>query len=121
MEYTMETRFYQTQELDLQRIAQALVLEYQAHGFEAQQFGTAEQVLVQLKKESTLRAITGFNKALGISLQKVSGGTAVDHGSSRGRDATERCARCPQLHRSKGTRTAAVCANGSSPSEFLAQ
>ncbi len=25
----METRFYQTQELDLQRIAQALVLEYQ--------------------------------------------------------------------------------------------
>ena len=33
----METRFYQTQEIDLQRIAQALVLEYQAHGFEAQQ------------------------------------------------------------------------------------
>ena len=77
----METRFYQTQELDLQRIAQALVLEYQAHGFEAQQFGTPEQVLVQLKKESTLRAITGFNKALGISLQKVSGGTLVRVGA----------------------------------------
>ncbi len=77
----METRFYQTQELDLQRIAQALVLEYQAHGFEAQQFGTAEQVLVQLKKESTLRAITGFNKALGISLQKVSGGSLVRVGA----------------------------------------
>ncbi len=77
----METRFYQTQELDLQRIAQALVLEYQAHGFEAQQFGTPEQVLVQLKKESALRAITGFNKALGISLQKVSGGTLVRVGA----------------------------------------
>jgi hypothetical protein len=77
----METRFYQTQELDLQRIAQALALEYQAHGFEAQQFGTPEQVLVQLKKESTLRAITGFNKALGISLQKVSGGTLVRVGA----------------------------------------
>ena len=77
----METRYYQTQELDLQRIAQALVLEYQAHGFEAQQFGTAEQVLVQLKKESTLRAITGFNKALGISLQKVSGGSLVRVGA----------------------------------------
>lgn len=77
----METHFYQTQELDLQRIAQALVLEYQAHGFEAQQSGTPEQVLVQLKKESTLRAITGFNKALGISLQKVSGGTLVRVGA----------------------------------------
>lgn len=77
----METRFYQTQEVDLQRIAQALVFEYQAHGFEAQQFGTPEQVLVQLKKESALRAITGFNKALGISLQKVSGGTLVRVGA----------------------------------------
>jgi hypothetical protein len=80
-EENMETRFYQTQELDLQRIAQALVLEYQAHGFEAQQFGTPEQVLVQLKKESALRAITGFNKALGISLHKLSGGTLVRVGA----------------------------------------
>jgi len=32
----METRFYQTQDLDLQRIAQALVLEYQSKGYEAQ-------------------------------------------------------------------------------------
>ncbi len=76
----METRFYQTQGIDLQRIAQALEYEYQAQGYEAQQAGTPEQVIIQLRKESTLRAITGFNKALGISLQKVQGGTLVKVG-----------------------------------------
>jgi hypothetical protein len=77
----METRFYQTQEVDLQRIAQALLYEYQTQGYEAQQAGTPEQVIIQLRKESTLRAITGFNKALGISLQKVQGGTLVKVGA----------------------------------------
>jgi len=77
----METRFYQTQAIDLQRIAQALMYEYQAQGYEAQQAGTPEQVIIQLRKESTLRAITGFNKALGITLQKVQGGTLVKVGA----------------------------------------
>ena len=77
----METRFYQTQDLNLQGIAQALVLEYQAQGYEAQHFGNVEQVTIQLKKESTLRAITGFNKALGISFQRLNQGTLVRVGA----------------------------------------
>jgi hypothetical protein len=76
----METRLYQTQDIDLQRIAQALMYEYQAQGYETQQVGTPEQVLIQLKKESTLRALTGFNKALAVTLQKVQGGTLVKVG-----------------------------------------
>ncbi len=44
----METRFYQTRDLDLQGIAHALVLEYQAQGFEAQQFGDINQMIIQL-------------------------------------------------------------------------
>lgn len=76
----METRFYQTQELDFQRIGQALVFEYQAHGYEVQQFGNSEQVTIQLRKESTLRSIVGFNKALGITLQHINGGTLVQVG-----------------------------------------
>jgi hypothetical protein len=76
----METRFYQTQHIDLQRITQALVSEYQMLGYEIQQVGTPEQVLIQLKKESTLRALTGFNKALALTLQKVQGGTLVNVG-----------------------------------------
>lgn len=77
----METRFYQTQDLNLQGIAQALVFEYQGQGYQAQQFGDLNQVYVQLKKESTLRAITGFDKALTISLQRINGGTLVKVGA----------------------------------------
>ena len=77
----MEALFYQTQDLDLQAIAQALALEYQAKGYEAQQFGDMNNVTVQLKHESTLRTITGFNKALAVSLQRVEGGTLVRVGA----------------------------------------
>ena len=77
----MEALFYQTQDLDLPAIAQALVLEYQAKGYEAQQFGDMNNVTVQLRHESTLRTITGFNKALAVSLQRVQGGTLVKVGA----------------------------------------
>ena len=77
----METRFYQTQEIAIPPIAQALVLEYQAKGYEAQHFGDVTHTTVQLKKESTLRAITGFNKVLAISFQLVDGGVLVNVGA----------------------------------------
>ena len=77
----MEALFYQAPNLDLQAIAQALVLEYQAKGYEAQQFGDMNNVTVQLRQESTLRMITGFNRALAISLQRVQGGTFVRVGA----------------------------------------
>jgi hypothetical protein len=77
----MEALFYQTQDLDLPAIAQSLELEYQAKGYEAQHFGDLNNIYVQLKHESTLRAITGFNKALAISLQRVESGTFVRVGA----------------------------------------
>ena len=77
----MEALFYQTQDLDLRAIAQALVLEYQAKGFEAQQFGDMNNVTVQLRHESTLRTITGFNKALAIIMERVQNGTFVRVGA----------------------------------------
>jgi len=78
----MKTRIYATQYLEVQTIAQALVSEYQAQGFEAQQFGDDNQASVQLKKESTLRTITGFNKALGITFQRSGDETIVQVGAS---------------------------------------
>ena len=77
----METRYYQTQEITFQPLAQALVVEYQAQGYEAQHFGDVNQTTVQLKKESTLRAITGFDKVLAISLQRVDDGLLVKVGA----------------------------------------
>lgn len=77
----METRLYQTHDLNLQMLAEALVFEYRAQGYEAQNFGDANQAVVQLKKESTLRTITGLNKALTISLQRLNEGTMVKVGA----------------------------------------
>lgn len=77
----METRFYQTQEIDLPRIAQALVYEYQIQGYETQKADTDEQIIIQLRKENTLRTITGLNKALSITLEKVQRGTLVKVGA----------------------------------------
>jgi hypothetical protein len=67
----MEALFYQTQDLDLAAIAQALVLEYQAKGHEAQKIGDSNNMTVQLKQENTLRMITGFNKAPAVSLERL--------------------------------------------------
>ena len=46
----METRFYQTQEIAIPVIAQVLVYEYQAQGYQAQHFGDFNMTTVQLKK-----------------------------------------------------------------------
>jgi hypothetical protein len=47
----------------------------------AQFFLHMNNVTVQLKQESTLRTITGFNKALAISLQSIQSGTFVGVGA----------------------------------------
>jgi hypothetical protein len=78
----METRFYQqTQGISIPTIAQALVTEYQAQGYEAQQFGDLNQTTVQLKKANTLRTITGFDKALAIAFERIDGGVLVKVGA----------------------------------------
>lgn len=77
----METRFYPTQALEFQSIGQALVFEYQAKGYQAQQFGNPDHITVQLKKEDALRTITGFKKVLGVSFQRTNGGTLIQVGA----------------------------------------
>ena len=77
----MEALFYQTQDLNLQGIAEGLVLEYRSKGYEAQHFGDINHVTVQLRQENTLRTITGLNKALAVSLERVQGGTLVRVGA----------------------------------------
>jgi hypothetical protein len=77
----MESRIYQTRDLDFQKIGDSLVTEYQEKGFEAQHFGDSNLSIVQLKKENTLRSITGLNKALGISFQRTGDETLVQVGA----------------------------------------
>ena len=84
----METRYYETKEITLPPNAQALVVEYLAQGYKAQHFGNVNLATVQLKKENTLRTVTGFDKALAISLQRVNGGVS----ESRNADSVDQIA-----------------------------
>lgn len=82
----METRFYQTCDLDLQKIAAAVSFEYRAQGFDVHQFDDANQTMLQLRKDTPLRAVTGLSKDLGISLQRCNEGTLVQVGTPDLRD-----------------------------------
>lgn len=82
----MEIRFYETQELDLLSIAQALETEYKGHGFDAQHLGNPEEVMVQLKKESVLRHVTGLDRVVGVTLKHANGGTLVKVGTTKWTD-----------------------------------
>ena len=82
----METRFYQTCDLDLQKIAAAVGFEYRAQGFEVHQYDDDNQSILQLRKDSSLRSVTGLSKDLGISLQRRNDGTLVQVGTPDPRD-----------------------------------
>src|SRR5947209_19986055 len=77
---SMETRFYQTQEITIPVLAQGLVLEYQAQGYAAQHRGDVTHTTVQLKKQSTLRAMTCVDKVLAMSFRSGIGATVVNVG-----------------------------------------
>ncbi|HEV2660058.1 MAG TPA: hypothetical protein VGU68_05620 [Ktedonobacteraceae bacterium] len=63
----MLTRFYQTSSLDVQRLAQSL--------------GDAQQMIVQIKKESAIRFLMGLNKAIGVPIEHLADGYLVKVGA----------------------------------------
>ena len=50
----MDARFYQSEEIDIQRLANDLENMYRMQGYEVQQVGNKDQMMVQLKKGSDL-------------------------------------------------------------------
>ena len=46
----MDARFYQSEEIDIQRLANDLENMYRIQGYEVQQVGNKDQMMVQLKK-----------------------------------------------------------------------
>lgn len=77
----MLIRLYQSPSLDLQRIAQGLETQYRANGFEVQSFGDSQHMVVQLKKESVVRFLLGFNKAIGVTIERSVDGFLVKIGA----------------------------------------
>ncbi len=79
----MDARFYTTEDIDVQRLANDLVNVYMAQGYQTQQFGDKNQMLVQLKKGGDLEALIGMQAALSLTLQHTAGGTLAMIGQQR--------------------------------------
>lgn len=79
----MDARFYNSDDIDIERLALDLVKAYQAQGYNAQNIGDQGQMLVQLKKGGDFEAILGMQAALSLSIQRTSGGVLAMIGKQR--------------------------------------
>lgn len=79
----MDARFYNSEEIDIERLSNDLVNAYQVQGYQAQQLGNRDQMLVQLKKGGDFEAIIGMQAALSLTLQRTSGGVLAIIGQQR--------------------------------------
>ncbi|MEO6892629.1 MAG: FHA domain-containing protein [Ktedonobacteraceae bacterium] len=79
----MDARFYNSEEIDVERLANDLENVYRSQGYQVQQFGNRDQTLVQLKKGSDFEAIIGMQTALSVTIQRTSGGVMALMGHQR--------------------------------------
>ncbi len=79
----MDARFYNSDEIDIERLSQDLMNVYNAQGYQTQQIGTKDQMLVQIKKGGDLEALVGLQAALSLTLQRTSGGTLAMIGQQK--------------------------------------
>jgi pSer/pThr/pTyr-binding forkhead associated (FHA) protein len=79
----MDARFYNSEEVDIERLASDLVSAYQSQGYKAQYIGNNDQVLVQIKKGGDFEAVLGMQAVLSITIQRTSGGILAMIGQQR--------------------------------------
>lgn len=73
----MDARFYNTEEIDFERLATDLENMFRMQGYEVQHFGNNDQMMVQMKKGGDLVALIGLQTALSVTFQRTSGGSAA--------------------------------------------
>jgi hypothetical protein len=79
----MDARFYNSEKLDVERLAKDLENVYRGQGYQVQQLDSNEQKLVQLKKGGDLEALVGLQAALTVTIQRTSGGILVMVGQQK--------------------------------------
>ena len=62
-------------------LAQSLETSYSTDGFEVQSLGDAQQMIIQIKKESVIRYLMGLNKAIGVTIEHLADGYLVKVGA----------------------------------------
>lgn len=79
----METRYYQAQGINIERLAADLDRSFVSQGFQAQHFGNADHMTVQIKKGGDFAGLFGLQPALTLVLQRSPEGANVMIGQQR--------------------------------------
>jgi len=79
----MDARFYKSDDLSIERLATDLENFFRGQGYQVQQIGNNDQVMVQLKKGSDFEAIIGMQAALSVTIQRTTGGITVAVGQQK--------------------------------------
>lgn len=82
----MDARFYNSEEIDIERVATDLENMFRAQTYQTQQLGDKDQVMVQLKKGGELAALVGLQTALTLTLQRTNGGVVAMIGQQKWMD-----------------------------------
>src|SRR2546421_13024496 len=70
----MDARFYGSNDLNIERLATDLEHFFRGQGYQVQQIGNNDQMMVQLKKGSDFESIIGMQAALTVTIQRTGGG-----------------------------------------------
>jgi ribosomal protein L40E len=70
----MESRFYQAQGINLEKLADDMIQMFMMQGYQAQHFANRDSVMVQLKKGGELQALLGMQAALTVTMNRTPGG-----------------------------------------------
>ncbi len=79
----MDARFYKADQIDIARLTTDLESAYRVQGYQAQQLGTDEQKMVQLRKGGDFEALVGLQAALTVVFQRTAGGILVTIGQQK--------------------------------------
>ena len=82
----METRYYQAEGINLERLGVELARMFSAQGYQAQHFGNRDYMTVQLKKGNEIVAIFGLQAALTVIMQRTPGGMQAMIGQQKWAD-----------------------------------
>src|SRR5438034_8575843 len=79
----MDARFYNSDEIDIEQLANNLENFYRSQGYQVQQIGNRDQMMVQLKKGSDFEALIGMQAALSVIIQRSGGGVIAMIGQQK--------------------------------------
>ncbi len=79
----MDTRFYNTKSVDVEKLANDVENLYRQQGYQVQQAGNAEQKMIQLRKGGDLESLLGMQASLTVIFQRTAGGLVVTTGQQK--------------------------------------